>query len=336
MIGAAGSAGSRPATGPGWTSTRVHPCRWRPDDPMSRPDAAGRSGTRSARRSGRPGCAHATRCPRTSWPTPTSSTRSSTRRRRRRPADPRDRSGSRAADGRTPRRRRGGHGGGTRSRAGRVPARAVAMASSMRRSMSKGTRSTRTSSDLIEPPYDVVANMPYHITSPILHALLGAPPRPRADRPDGPARGRRADRRAARCDELPVGLRPVPRPRSGSRSRCPPERVRAGAGGRRRRSSCVEPYDLDDRLDAATEDEPLAAGPGRASANAARCSTTSWRGSCRSTPDARRRGAGRGRDRPATGGRRRSRWGSGCGLREALGPLGPDRADARPARTAGR
>ena len=32
---------------------------------------------------------------------------------------------------------------------------------------------------LVEPPYDVVANLPYHITSPILHAFLGAPPRPR-------------------------------------------------------------------------------------------------------------------------------------------------------------
>lgn len=32
---------------------------------------------------------------------------------------------------------------------------------------------------LVPPPYDVVANLPYHITSPILHALLGAPPRPR-------------------------------------------------------------------------------------------------------------------------------------------------------------
>ena len=31
---------------------------------------------------------------------------------------------------------------------------------------------------LVEPPYDVVANLPYHITSPILHALLGTPPRP--------------------------------------------------------------------------------------------------------------------------------------------------------------
>ena len=30
----------------------------------------------------------------------------------------------------------------------------------------------------VEPPYDVVANLPYHITSPILHALLGRAPRP--------------------------------------------------------------------------------------------------------------------------------------------------------------
>jgi 16S rRNA (adenine1518-N6/adenine1519-N6)-dimethyltransferase len=31
---------------------------------------------------------------------------------------------------------------------------------------------------LAAPPYDVVANLPYHITSPILHRLLGEPPRP--------------------------------------------------------------------------------------------------------------------------------------------------------------
>ena len=31
---------------------------------------------------------------------------------------------------------------------------------------------------LVAPPYDVVANLPYHITSPILHDLLGRPPRP--------------------------------------------------------------------------------------------------------------------------------------------------------------
>ncbi|MDP9482917.1 MAG: 16S rRNA (adenine(1518)-N(6)/adenine(1519)-N(6))-dimethyltransferase RsmA, partial [Chloroflexota bacterium] len=31
---------------------------------------------------------------------------------------------------------------------------------------------------LLAQPYDVVANLPYHITSPILHRLLGEPPRP--------------------------------------------------------------------------------------------------------------------------------------------------------------
>jgi 16S rRNA (adenine1518-N6/adenine1519-N6)-dimethyltransferase len=31
---------------------------------------------------------------------------------------------------------------------------------------------------LVAPPYDVVANLPYHITSPILHRLLGEAPRP--------------------------------------------------------------------------------------------------------------------------------------------------------------
>jgi 16S rRNA (adenine1518-N6/adenine1519-N6)-dimethyltransferase len=30
---------------------------------------------------------------------------------------------------------------------------------------------------LLEPPYDVVANLPYQITSPVLHRLLGKPPR---------------------------------------------------------------------------------------------------------------------------------------------------------------
>jgi 16S rRNA (adenine1518-N6/adenine1519-N6)-dimethyltransferase len=32
--------------------------------------------------------------------------------------------------------------------------------------------------ELMASPYDVVANVPYHITSPILHRFLGAPPRP--------------------------------------------------------------------------------------------------------------------------------------------------------------
>jgi 16S rRNA (adenine1518-N6/adenine1519-N6)-dimethyltransferase len=33
-------------------------------------------------------------------------------------------------------------------------------------------------STLVPPPYEVVANLPYHITSPILHRLLGVAPRP--------------------------------------------------------------------------------------------------------------------------------------------------------------
>jgi 16S rRNA (adenine1518-N6/adenine1519-N6)-dimethyltransferase len=32
--------------------------------------------------------------------------------------------------------------------------------------------------EVVRPPYDVVANLPYHITSPILHRLLGGPARP--------------------------------------------------------------------------------------------------------------------------------------------------------------
>jgi 16S rRNA (adenine1518-N6/adenine1519-N6)-dimethyltransferase len=31
---------------------------------------------------------------------------------------------------------------------------------------------------VVDAPYDVVANLPYHITSPIIHALLGETPRP--------------------------------------------------------------------------------------------------------------------------------------------------------------
>ena len=32
---------------------------------------------------------------------------------------------------------------------------------------------------VVAPPYDVVANLPYHVTSPILHRLLDSEPRPR-------------------------------------------------------------------------------------------------------------------------------------------------------------
>ena len=58
--------------------------------------------------------------------------------------------------------------------------------------------------DVIEPPYDLVANLPYHITSPVLHHALGDGPRPGALRADAPARGRGAHHGAARRHELPV------------------------------------------------------------------------------------------------------------------------------------
>ena len=32
--------------------------------------------------------------------------------------------------------------------------------------------------ELVEPPYDLVANLPYHITSPVMHHVLGGEPRP--------------------------------------------------------------------------------------------------------------------------------------------------------------
>jgi len=35
-----------------------------------------------------------------------------------------------------------------------------------------------TISDLVQPPFDVVANLPYHITSPVMHRLLGGETRP--------------------------------------------------------------------------------------------------------------------------------------------------------------
>ena len=63
-------------------------------------------------------------------------------------------------------------------------------------------------------------------------ALLGAPPRPERLGADGPARGRRADRGAAREDELPVGASCSTTRGSGSRSRVPPPAVRAEPGGR--------------------------------------------------------------------------------------------------------
>ncbi len=70
---------------------------------------------------------------------------------------------------------------------------------------------------LVEPPFDVVANLPYHITSPMLHRLLETAPRP--SRLVLMVQREVAERIAAAPggDELPLGVRPVPRPGRGSR-----------------------------------------------------------------------------------------------------------------------
>jgi len=106
---------------------------------------------------------------------------------------------------------------------------------------------------LVEPPFDVVANIPYHITSPILHALLGAPPRPRrlvlmVQREVG-------DRIAAppgKMSYLSVFVQYHARVRVAfgvPPGAFEPEPAVESA------VIVVEPYDADDRLDAATEDE---------------------------------------------------------------------------------
>ena len=89
-----------------------------------------------------------------------------------------------------------------------------------------------------------------------------------------------AERVAARAGrhELPLGVRPVPRGRVGRCGSC-----RLGRSSRRRRSSprCWSASPRPRRLDPQHEAGPVAAGPGRASASGARCSTTCCRGSCR-------------------------------------------------------
>jgi 16S rRNA (adenine1518-N6/adenine1519-N6)-dimethyltransferase len=107
---------------------------------------------------------------------------------------------------------------------------------------------------LLEPPYDVVANLPYHITSPILHALLGRTPRPEklvlmvqrevAERIAAPA---------GRMSYLSVFVQYHARVRiafSVPRSAFEPEPAVESA------VIVLEPYPEDDRLpDAAAEDE---------------------------------------------------------------------------------
>jgi 16S rRNA (adenine1518-N6/adenine1519-N6)-dimethyltransferase len=106
---------------------------------------------------------------------------------------------------------------------------------------------------LVEPPYDVVANLPYHITSPILHALLGAPPRP--DRLVLMVQREVAERIAAppgKMSYLSVFVQYHAKVRIAfgvPAGAFEPEPAVESA------VIVVEPFDLDDRLDPETEDE---------------------------------------------------------------------------------
>ena len=106
---------------------------------------------------------------------------------------------------------------------------------------------------LLEPPYDVVANLPYHITSPILHALLGRAPRP--ERLVLMVQREVAERIAAppgKMSYLSVFVQYHARIRIAfgvPAGAFEPEPAVESA------VIVVEPFDADDRLDAAAEDE---------------------------------------------------------------------------------
>lgn len=107
--------------------------------------------------------------------------------------------------------------------------------------------------ELLEPPYDVVANLPYHITSPILHALLGRPPRPR--RLVLMVQREVAERIAAppgKMSYLSVFVQYHARVRISLR--VPPEAFEPEPAVESA-VIVVEPYDADDRLAPADEDE---------------------------------------------------------------------------------
>jgi 16S rRNA (adenine1518-N6/adenine1519-N6)-dimethyltransferase len=106
---------------------------------------------------------------------------------------------------------------------------------------------------LVQPPYDVVANLPYHITSPILHALLGTPPRPR--RLVLMVQREVAERIAAppgKMSYLSVFVQYHARVRVAFR--VPPEAFEPEPAVESA-VIVVEPFDADDRLDAEEEDQ---------------------------------------------------------------------------------
>jgi 16S rRNA (adenine1518-N6/adenine1519-N6)-dimethyltransferase len=106
---------------------------------------------------------------------------------------------------------------------------------------------------LVEPPYDVVANLPYHITSPALHRLLGEPPR--ADRLVLMVQREVAERIAAPPGEMSyLSVFVQYHARAHVAFRVPREAFEPAP----KVESAVlvlEPYARDDRLDAAAEEQ---------------------------------------------------------------------------------
>jgi 16S rRNA (adenine1518-N6/adenine1519-N6)-dimethyltransferase len=105
---------------------------------------------------------------------------------------------------------------------------------------------------LVQPPYDVVANLPYHITSPVLHRLLGRAPR--ADRLVLMLQREVAERVAAApgaMSYLSVFVQYHARTRIAFRV---PREAFEPAPKVESAVLVLEPYATDDRLDAATED----------------------------------------------------------------------------------
>jgi 16S rRNA (adenine1518-N6/adenine1519-N6)-dimethyltransferase len=106
---------------------------------------------------------------------------------------------------------------------------------------------------LVPAPYDVVANLPYHITSPILHALLGEAPRP--ERLVLMVQREVAERIAAppgKMSYLSVFVQYHARVRVAFR--VPPEAFEPEPAVESA-VIVVEPYDADDRLGPDDEDE---------------------------------------------------------------------------------
>ncbi len=106
--------------------------------------------------------------------------------------------------------------------------------------------------NLVPPPYDVVANLPYHITSPILHRLLGRAPR--AGRLVLMVQREVAERVAAppgAMSYLSVFVQYHARARVAFRV---PRDAFEPAPKVESAVLVLEPYPLDDRLDAEAED----------------------------------------------------------------------------------